>query len=205
MKYGICDIKKHNLDDISELVYQTEPELTKMFFGNNKTKGKKRIIKLIKADSNSFSSDKIFLAYENTNVFGIMIAYTGEEIDKEEEAKSITNSLDFFGALRLHFYEKYLVSRLLTSEIKPNEYYIGVLCVDPNYRRKGIGISLIEKVKKIAKRKNCKRVILDVSKDNTSGIKFYEKNGFRIYNEVKTTFLFQKISVYKMEYKIKKK
>jgi ribosomal protein S18 acetylase RimI-like enzyme len=205
MNYGKCDITNHNLDDISELVYKTEPELTKMFFGKNKTKGKKRIIKLIKARSNSFSSEKIFLAYEKTNVYGIMISYTGNEIDKREEAKSITDSLDFFGAIRLHFFDKYLVNRLLTSDISKDEYYIGVLCVDPNQRRKGIGVSLIENAKKIAQRKKCSRVILDVSEENTGAIKFYEKNGFRIYDEVSTSFLLQKISVYKMEYKIKKK
>ena len=48
MDYTKCDINKHNLIDIAELIYQTEPELTKMLFGRNKTRAIRRIVKLIK-------------------------------------------------------------------------------------------------------------------------------------------------------------
>ena len=107
MNYGKCDINKHNLIDIAELIYQTEPELTKMFFGSNKIKAIQRIVKLIKTKSNSFSYNNIFLAYENNKVLGIVIGSSGKEIDKEEEWKVISKTLDIFGKIRLVFYDKY--------------------------------------------------------------------------------------------------
>jgi ribosomal protein S18 acetylase RimI-like enzyme len=205
MKYSKCDINKHNLFDIAELIYQTEPELTKMFFGRNKTKAIQRIIKLVKKKSNSFSYNNIFLAYENNKVLGILIGSTGKEIDKDEEWKVISKTLDFFGRMRLLFYDKLIVNRMLTSEIKPDEYYIGVLCVNKNYRKKGIGKNLIKNAKRIAKEKKCTRTILDVSKDNDNAIKFYNNIGFKIYEEVNHRFFFRKISVLKMERSLREK
>ena len=128
-----------------------------------------------------------------------MIGSSGKEIDKDEEWKAISNTLDFFGSIRLLFYDKLLVNRILTSEIKADEYYIGVLCVNKNYRKKGIGKNLIKNVKKIAQDKKCSRIILDVSKDNVKAIKFYNNIGFKIYEEVNRRFFFSKISVLKME------
>ena len=199
MYFSKCDIKKHNLNDVAELVYKTEPELTKMFFGKNKFKAMQRIVKLIKNKSNSFSYKNIFLAHENNRVLGIVIGQGGNEIDKEEEKKAISNTLDILGALRLLIYDKLLVNRILTTAIKPDDFYISVICVNNKYKRKGIGENLIKSSVNIAKKKNCSRIILDVSKENYSAIKFYKKNGFRIYDEVNTRFLLNKINVYKME------
>ena len=88
-----CDIKKHNLKEIAELIYKTEPELSKMLFGKNKTKANKRIIKLIKNNSNSFTYKNIVLAYENDKVLGILVGYRGKDINKDKENKAISNSL----------------------------------------------------------------------------------------------------------------
>lgn len=44
----------------------------------------------------------------------------------------------------------------------------------------GVGSTLIEKVKKLAKEKNLKSVWLVTSNDNIDSLKFYQKRGFRI-------------------------
>jgi ribosomal protein S18 acetylase RimI-like enzyme len=198
MNYSKCDVNKHNLLDIAELIYQTEPELTKLFFGRNKTKAIQRIIKLIRKKSNSFSYNIIFLAHERNKVVGIVIGSSGKEINKDEERKEITNTLDFFGSMRLLIYDKLIVRRMLTSEIKADEYYISVLCVNKKYQRKGIGKNLINNVKQIAKEKKCTRIILDVSTNNTNAITFYKKLGFKIYDEINAKLFFTHINVYKM-------
>lgn len=203
MKYSKCDVNKHNLIDIAELIYQTEPELSKMFFGRNKPKAIKRIIKLIKKKSNSFSYNNIFLVFEKNKVLGIVIGSSGKEINKEEERKEITNTLDFFGSMRLLYYEKIILNRLLTTKIKADEYYISVLCVNKNYQKKGIGKNLVKNVKKIAQEKKCSRIILDVSKDNDIGLKLYNKIGFKVYEEINHRFFFGKICVLKMELYLK--
>jgi ribosomal protein S18 acetylase RimI-like enzyme len=68
---------------------------------------------------------------------------------------------------------------------------IGDLCIDKNYRHKGLGKKLFEEVKKYAKEKNIKTIELGVWEFNTNAIKFYEH-------------IRMKIRHYKTEYKIKK-
>lgn len=45
---------------------------------------------------------------------------------------------------------------------------------------KGVGTSLIEEVKKIAKEQNCLRVTVVTTNDNTKALHFYQKRGFVI-------------------------
>jgi ribosomal protein S18 acetylase RimI-like enzyme len=49
-------------------------------------------------------------------------------------------------------------------------------------QNKGIGTQIIEKIKEIAKIKNCKRIWLITSNDNIDAIKFYQRKGFNIAN-----------------------
>ena len=202
MDYSKCDINKHKLDEIAELIYQTEPDLTRLFFGKNKTKAIKRLIKLIKNKSNTFSYNNIFLANENEKVYGILIGTSGKEMDKEKERFEILKSIDFLGSLRLHFYDTLIVNRIFTTEIKPEDFYISVLCVNKTHRNKGIGKNLLKNIEKIAKEKNCRRITLDVSKENTNAIKFYKKNGFNIFDEINYRLSYIKINVYKMQLQI---
>ncbi len=45
-------------------------------------------------------------------------------------------------------------------------------------KKKGIGRDLVEKVKKFAKEKNCKRVWLIITNDNIDALAFWQKVGF---------------------------
>ncbi len=45
---------------------------------------------------------------------------------------------------------------------------------------KGIGTKLINKLKEVAKEKNCKRILLVTTNDNIKAIMFYQKKGFEI-------------------------
>lgn len=45
---------------------------------------------------------------------------------------------------------------------------------------KGVGTALVEKMKEIAKEKQCAKVWLVTSNDNIDALKFYQKRGFRI-------------------------
>lgn len=47
-------------------------------------------------------------------------------------------------------------------------------------KKRGIGTALVEKTVKEAKRKNCKRLWLVTTNDNTNAIRFYQKLGFEI-------------------------
>ena len=56
--------------------------------------------------------------------------------------------------------------------------HIDELVVDKNYRRKGIGSSLIEKLCEIAEQKGCKKIELDSAFHRKEAHEFYEKHNF---------------------------
>lgn len=65
---------------------------------------------------------------------------------------------------------------LITYSITNNECEI--ITLDSLVEGKGIGTRLIERVKEMAKEKNCKRVWLITTNNNTDALKFYQKRGF---------------------------
>jgi len=65
---------------------------------------------------------------------------------------------------------------LITYFIENNDCEIVTL--DSLVEGKGVGIALLEKVKKVAKEKNCKRVWLITTNDNMEALRFYQKRGF---------------------------
>ena len=64
--------------------------------------------------------------------------------------------------------------------IKGNECEIVLL--ETFIQNKGIGTKIIERIKKIAKAKSCKRIWLITSNENINAIRFYQKRGFHISN-----------------------
>ena len=62
--------------------------------------------------------------------------------------------------------------------------WIDEICVKQEYRRNGIGRSLIEKAKEIAKENNCLRLELNCWELNEEAIKFYERQGLTTQRRV---------------------
>ena len=63
-----------------------------------------------------------------------------------------------------------------------DEAEIGNLVVDKDFRRQGIGGSLIEEVKEFLKDQGIAKVFLEVAEDNESAKALYLKSGFRSFN-----------------------
>ena len=57
---------------------------------------------------------------------------------------------------------------------------IDTICVDKNYRKKGIGTRILEYANNIAKKYNCTDLQLNVNPENIDAIKLYEKFGFNV-------------------------
>lgn len=53
-----------------------------------------------------------------------------------------------------------------------------IITLDIFVQGKGIGTMLINKIKEIAKEKNCRRVWLITTNDNMEALRFYQKRGF---------------------------
>ncbi|MBQ2873266.1 MAG: GNAT family N-acetyltransferase [Bacilli bacterium] len=59
---------------------------------------------------------------------------------------------------------------------------VDAMCVDENYRGKGIGTALLNFIEKIAVNNECTDMYLTVNKENVGAIKIYENFGMRVKN-----------------------
>jgi len=180
MKFSRCDIARHDLHRIADLIYETEPSLSAILFGKNKDKALSNIQHIVRMGGSSLDHDNIYLAAENDYIFGLTIFYKGSDINKKHESKSISKALDLLDLLRLSFYEHTLIKRLLTTYIEKDQLYISNVCVDKEHRGKGVGRFLLNNIITHAKTRKCTSIILDVSNDNQVAIALYKKMGFTI-------------------------
>lgn len=72
--------------------------------------------------------------------------------------------------------KKYL--GLITYNLEKNDCQI--ISTDSLVKRQGIGTALVEKVEKIAKKSQCKRMWLITTNDNLDALRFWQKRGFLI-------------------------
>ncbi len=61
-----------------------------------------------------------------------------------------------------------------------DSYFLDALCVDDNFRNRGIGSKLIELTKSKARIEGYSSLCLLVFKDNTNANNVYKKNGFEV-------------------------
>ena len=114
MEFTKFDLKKHDLEKLSELIFETEPELQSLLFGKNKEKALSRIKKVVQVGNTSLGHDRTYIALNKNHIVGLTIFFKGNEIDKSTESDIFLKALDFFGILRALFIEKILINWLLT-------------------------------------------------------------------------------------------
>jgi ribosomal protein S18 acetylase RimI-like enzyme len=69
--------------------------------------------------------------------------------------------------------------RILTDLVHGRHLYVDDLVVDQRIRSKGVGATLLIKVKEIAREKKCKKLRLCTGTENQRGKNFYERNGWK--------------------------
>ena len=87
------------------------------------------------------------------------------------------------------FYDETLVSFILGDLLnieKKSEYEILLLYVCKDFRKKGLGTKLLNKIEENNTR--LKKIYLEVSKNNSEGISFYKKMKFKSMNTRKNYF-----------------
>jgi ribosomal protein S18 acetylase RimI-like enzyme len=124
------------------------------------------------------------LTNEDDNFFNNLISYEGKNYDdflnmgwsKDQIINQINKKTNLaFGA----FYSETLVSFILGDVFnieKISEYEILLIYVCKNFRNKGLGTKLLNKIEENNTR--LKKIYLEVSKNNFEGISFYTKMKF---------------------------
>ncbi|WP_424358621.1 GNAT family N-acetyltransferase [Methanocella sp. MCL-LM] len=172
------DLRRHDVEKAAELAYGADETLLPLMFGGKAT-ATRRIACLIRAGGNVFGYEHIYVAIDDGKVVGIAIGDTGSEYEKADGAGfgllyrclSITGTLRLLAALPI-------VNRVLTNRFEADDFYLGILAVDPDRRSGGIGTFAIEGITRIAREKGCNSLVLDVSFENPRAKKFYERLGF---------------------------
>ena len=67
--------------------------------------------------------------------------------------------------------------------IEYNWYFLDLLYVDEEYRKRNIGTNLIKKIEKLAREKHLTGIRMDTWDFQAKG--FYEKNGYSVFAEIK--------------------
>lgn len=75
------------------------------------------------------------------------------------------------------------ITGFITYKISKEILIIGLIAVDKNFQRKGIGKSLIDSIENIAITRNCKKVLVSTQKENKEAMRFYFARGYCILSE----------------------
>ncbi|MEN4006094.1 MAG: hypothetical protein PQ964_01830 [Methanobacteriaceae archaeon] len=84
----------------------------------------KKIKNLIYAGKNSFGHDKIHVVVgENEDVLGILVSYSGNEINAGDEIKAFLKAMGIIEFLKLALIGP-IIYKLLDIDIKHDDYYL---------------------------------------------------------------------------------
>jgi len=203
MKLLKLDLGKHDIQSISEMIYETDNTLFGIFLDKNPVKAVQKLKKLIEAGKNCYGHEHIYVAEdEHGNTQGILVAFRGDEINFIKEAKIFKVTMNFTSFLKLTFI-KPSYDKITASSIDSDDFYIGNLVVSNGLRGQGIGSKIIEQSFKLGMEKKCKRVLLDVIFENISAKKLYERIGFSVCNEKRLWWSNKSEGTYGMEYFLK--
>lgn len=108
-------------------------------------------------------SKRIFLTEVKQNLLGYSFAYVAKEIEKQNE--KIINSKVVGYTVFWKF---------------GDEIHIGNLAVKKEYRRRGIGSLLLQKVLEFARELKSTYVTLEVRQSNYAAINLYKRFGFKV-------------------------
>ena len=120
--------------------------------------------KMIASETGLFSHRNCLAAESNGKVIGLANAFPARIIDNDR-------------SMTLTAREQHLEARTRLNDSR--SYLLNNIAVNPAWRRKGVGVRLVEAVIAEAKRQGFRSVTLHVWADNTRAIAFYRVLGFR--------------------------
>lgn len=100
-------------------------------------------------------------------------------------AYGLDNLKEFFGGKREVFFLAKLRGKIVgcggVKELSKNEGLVKRFYVAKEFRGRGLAEIMLEKIKKFAKKKEYKTIVLDVFQNNIRAKKFFQKQGFEVF------------------------
>lgn len=119
-------------------------------------------------DSYPHSYRSVIVAEHDETIIGMSLSFPGEYHRITEEMKN------FFPHERINHFKHFFSAPVEDS------YFLDALCVDEDFRNRGIGSKLIELTKIKARKEEYNSLCLLVFKDNINAQNVYKKNGFDV-------------------------
>lgn len=197
MKFEKLDLKCHDLNKVSKLIYETELGVFRSLLGKDEDEATLIIKRLIKAGSNSLGHENIHVVI-NGNIVGILVSFSGKETSLLKDFKAYYKILNFNKFLK-YIFKGTVINELLTTRVEKNDYYLSNIAADPAFRGQGIGSYILKNAIKLAKDAKCRRLILDVTTDNKGALRLYERFGFNVYGKNSPDWIFKGQGTLSME------
>ena len=123
-------------------------------------------------DCYPYSYRSAIVAESNSEVIGMSLSFSAEFHCINDEMRRL------FPSERLEHFKEFFSARV------DNSYLIDAICVDQEYRNKGIGGKLVKKTIEKAHGKEFSLLSVLVFADNQKAIRFYTAHGFTTVREV---------------------
>ena len=175
-------VRRVTLDDdferIAELIYETDDYIYPYWFNDDIEECKRVLVKLMKEEGFFFNYKSMYIAInKKTKEIVGLVCFVTPETNLKFDYSSLRKTSERYKFIIDHYIFD------LINEIKEyNAPYISNVAIHHNYRGKRIGSIMLKHV--ISERKKeYKKILLDVLADNPSAIKLYERLGFRKTSE----------------------
>ena len=199
MKFEKLDLKKHNSHKVAELLYETDRDIFNFFY-RNKSNTAQILEKLIKLGNNNWGHEHIYVVTQNEMIIGALLYFMGNH-HIIGELKFHFKNLNPFDAFRFLLID--LKDSLILSHLRKCDFYLAGVAVDEKFRRQGVGSLIIDQGINLARKRGCKRAVLDVALDNLGAKRLYEKTGFIVFNKRSYPWFRRRIGMFNMELFIK--
>jgi ribosomal protein S18 acetylase RimI-like enzyme len=192
------DKNKHDSFKVSELIYEADAETFDFFFGDQRNASEK-LGKLVGVGDNNLGYQQIYVVTnDDQDIVGVMVYSDGDKMGNIHELKVLFANFNLLDSLRFIMIE--IIDSLFLSSLEADDFYYAIIAVDENSRGQGIGSFILEEGIKLARKKGCKRAVLDVDIKNEGALRLYKRFGFRKFREKSLSFLGWKKGAYNMEY-----
>ncbi|NIP39747.1 MAG: GNAT family N-acetyltransferase [Candidatus Dadabacteria bacterium] len=128
-----------------------------------------------KITQNNLNFDHIYILTENTKYLGIII------FSYYKKSNSLFSLLKLLATLKITEFSEKLYMFLVKDNMNmtPQDIYLDLIYIEPEYRNKGIGTLSISYLIELTKKERKKQILLHVDSANSAARSFYEKLGFK--------------------------
>jgi ribosomal protein S18 acetylase RimI-like enzyme len=199
MKLIKFDLNKHDLNDAASLIYETDARTFNFYF-KTKENATKKIKKLVIAGKNNLGHENIYVVTKEgeKQIFGLLMASTGDKEDIKRDFWTYFKTLNPYDALKFVLFD--IVDSMILADLDDHDFYLGAVAVNEDCRGKGVGTFILKESLEIARKKNCKRVVLDVDLKNDGALRLYERFGFKIFNKKSIKWFGGEKGAFNLEY-----